>query len=68
VMSAGNLPKNGPTPRVDSFEIIDFDCTSILTEEEKGWPVSAFLVRVDGFEINESRSNTTQVNPDPRHV
>jgi hypothetical protein len=69
-MSAGSSPRqDGSIPRVDSFEIIDFDCTSILSEEEKTWPVSTLIIRSDSFEVSESKSiesNTTSNSPEPR--
>jgi hypothetical protein len=43
-----------PVPRVDSFEMLDVDCTPLLTDEEKSWPVVALQPRVDGFEMAES--------------
>ncbi|HEV3384874.1 MAG TPA: hypothetical protein VG097_08655 [Gemmata sp.] len=42
-----------PIPRIDSFEIIDADCTPFLTDEEKRWPVAALQPRIDSFEISE---------------
>ena len=40
-----------PVPRIDSFEIIDVDCTPFLTDEEKSWPVAALQPRIDSFEF-----------------
>jgi hypothetical protein len=42
-----------PVPRVDSFEITEADCTPLLTDEEKNWPVVQLQPRVDGFEVTE---------------
>jgi hypothetical protein len=56
-MSAESNPKpDRAVPRVDSFEVIDVDCTSILTEEEKSWPMAALLPRTDSFEIIQAGS------------
>jgi hypothetical protein len=48
-------PSKQPVPRVDSFEIIDVDCTSFLTDEEKSWPVAVLQPRVDSFAIGEPK-------------
>ena len=42
-----------PVPRADSFEVIDADCSPILTDEEKSWPVVQLHPRVDGAEVTE---------------
>jgi hypothetical protein len=53
-MSAERDPQSlKPAPRVDSFEVIDADCTPLLTDEERGWPVVALQPRVDSFEVIE---------------
>ena len=42
-----------PVPRVDAFEVVDVDCTPLVTDEEKAWPVAQPQPRVDGFEVAE---------------
>lgn len=49
-----------PVPRIDSFEVIEADCSAYLTDEEKTWPVVAVEPRVDSFEVIEDTSDTAQ--------
>jgi hypothetical protein len=39
--------------RVDAFEVIDVDCESVSTEEERSWPVVPLKIRLDGGELLE---------------
>lgn len=40
-------------PRVDSFEMIEVDCTPLLSEEQKNWPVVSLQPRIDSYEQTE---------------
>lgn len=37
--------------RVDSFEVIDVDCDSALTAEQRTWPIAPLRIRHDGGEL-----------------
>jgi hypothetical protein len=34
--------------RIDSFEVIEADCESALTDEQRTWPVAPLRIRLDG--------------------
>jgi hypothetical protein len=67
VMTDGSPPhplSHKPIPRVDSFEIIEADCTPFLTDEEKSWPVVTIQPRVDGFDVSEADLLMNTIDPD----
>jgi hypothetical protein len=63
-MTDGSPSSVVPHQCVDSFEVIDVDCTLFLTDEEKSWPVVTIQPRVDGFEVSEADLHQGTTDPD----
>jgi hypothetical protein len=58
------IPTGKPTPRVDSFELIEVDCTPMLTDEQKKWPVAALRIRVDSHDVIEVDASPKEMSSD----
>lgn len=54
------IPVGPAVPRVDSFEIIEADCTPYLTDEQKTWPMVPLQLRVDSFGLAEQHPAAEQ--------